>query len=78
MSYRCQACSAVVPPGKPRLVHVEHYQYKTLPQIAREVPVCAECKKLLDEGKTLAELQSRGSVPAPAKGLNWLDESGAS
>ncbi len=73
MSYRCQACGVQVPPGKPRRVHATYRNS----QIVREVPVCESCQHLL-KTKTIAELQSRGSVPAPAKGLNWLDESGAS
>mgnify|MGYP001572886283 CR=1 FL=1 len=74
MSYRCEACSIVVPPGSARKVHTLYYRYKTLSQIAREVPICAACKHLLDKGKTLADLQSRGAVPAPVKGLDWLNE----
>ena len=78
MSYRCEACSIVVPPGVARKVHTIYQRelYKSLAscQIVREVPVCAACKHLLDKGKTLADLQKRGLVEAQAKSLAWLED----
>jgi len=50
MSYKCRECDTNVPPGTPMLKRVEYRMVKISldsdrmrREIAREVPVCAEC-----------------------------------
>ena len=60
MSYKCTCCHAAVPSGIPMLRHVIVRTVERLGQeveeIARELPVCADCKRSLDAGIALATL----------------------
>ena len=59
MSYRCDACGAVTPRGRPRLTHAE-YKPGRLRQIARELALCQRCHDRAKDGDELADL-----VPPP-------------
>jgi hypothetical protein len=51
MSYRCGVCTALVPEGQSL---VRHTEYRTGGrQIAREYPVCHDCRRDLDRGLSL-------------------------
>ena len=68
--YKCNVCDRVVPAGHSRLAWTI---LRSNGQIAGEVPVCAFCKKQLDEGVALPSLRqamrSDKSVTLPARFL---------
>jgi hypothetical protein len=53
MSYRCQACLAPSQPGSPMKKHIVK---RPNGQSQSEVPVCGQCKRLLDLGESLRDL----------------------
>lgn len=75
MSYKCGVCCRPTPDGSTRLIHrVVRERVNPLgvvmTECAAEVPVCADCKRSLDDGATLAELRlakapKREDVAAP-------------
>lgn len=70
MSYRCEVCREVCPPRQSRLVHVvPRVRPSGREEIDREVPVCRECKRLLDGGAALKNLYAirwkAKTTPAP-------------
>lgn len=70
MSYTCQICRQPSAPGAKLLRHV---CLRADGSIAREVPVCGTCKRMLDEGRDLATVvRMRGprvEVPPPLKSM---------
>ncbi len=63
MSYRCQLCTNAVPPHRPLTRHVVLRPRLDLmgrdtgcTEIAREIPVCQECLRLLTKGSTPAQV----------------------
>lgn len=79
--YRCDVCTAVSKPKQDRLVHVVHRKVARpaldsedpRTEVDREIPVCQECKLLLDHGLPLASLlrqrgkrqEAVGQAPKP-------------
>lgn len=44
--YKCEVCGKVAPKGAPRLLHVEH---RDDGNVEREVKVCSDCKRRLQD-----------------------------
>lgn len=66
MSYRCQVCSAVSPPGTPKSVHTVSRIIKEedrngdvfeRKEIVKEIAVCKKCLGLLEDGVPLTQLK---------------------
>lgn len=81
MSYRCQVCQEPVPAGTQRKVHVVRREVpaglrpdghgRLVPavrrEVAREVPVCGACHRLLERGVPLDRVRrQRRARPAAA------------
>jgi len=73
MSYRCEACNTIVPPGQPlsRVVVKKTTTARGGPpivQIDKEVPVCKSCLRRVTDGETIEHIkkksdQSRQTAP---------------
>src|SRR5262245_59444582 len=63
MSWKCDICFRVSPPGVKLRKHI---LYRTRGEIAAEIPVCEDCQRQLDAGKPLSALmQARRPTPPP-------------
>ena len=56
MSYRCEVCEKVVPPGTPCIRHVQHRKWvdaagRERNDVLREVKVCGGCKRRLEKAE---------------------------
>jgi hypothetical protein len=61
MSYRCEVCRGVAPPGTPERHHIVK---KTDGNIARVLRVCEDCQHELGRGTSLVDLCRRLRAPA--------------
>lgn len=74
MSYRCDVCECLVPPGRARLTHpVTRVQTAThgdevrrRTEIARELAVCPACKAKLEGGLSCGAVRQELGLPVPA------------
>lgn len=52
--YKCDLCRQPSQPGQPRTVHVVK---RSDGSILREIPVCSECKRQIDQGQSATKLK---------------------
>lgn len=86
--YLCAVCGACSKPNQPRKVwvierHIPHTVTEldgervvsTRTEIERELPVCHDCYKCLNEGSTLSELQNfYRERPGPTRLDEWPEQ----
>lgn len=61
MSYRCEFCAAVVPPGTGRRTIVRQRSTPRGPQIEREYATCSSCYTGYEYGASIQDLLEEGA-----------------